>query len=123
MALILAVDDSKVIIKQYERFAKEFFPDYRFISANDGTEAVELLKEIKEEITFAIIDYNMKEMNGVELIENIKHIVDPARIVICSANLQQSLQVKVEELGIGFVPKPVSSDKFKQIIEIIDSKK
>ena len=123
MAIILAVDDSKVIIKQYERYAKEYFPEATFVSANDGVDALEIVKKLEDEVMFAIIDYNMKIMDGIELVENIKDIIDPEKMVICSANLQQSLQVKIEELGIGFVSKPVSSDKFKQIIEIINSKK
>lgn len=123
MATILTVDDSRVILKQYERFSSEFFPDHKFVCATSGPEAIELLKSIDDEISFAIIDYNMKEMDGIQVVEQIINRIPPERIVICSANLQKALQDKVEELKIGFVPKPVSSDKFKQIIEVIESKK
>lgn len=117
MKAILVVDDSKTIQKQITYFAQESFPDYKVVTASSGEEAVEMMKTTTEDFLGAILDYNMKGMNGVELSEQIRDKIDVAQMVLCTANVQEMVRAKAETAGLTFIEKPLTIEKFEEIID------
>lgn len=61
---ILAVDDEPANLRMLERL---FRKDYRVLTATNGEEALELLKQ--EEVTLIITDQRMPGMTGTELLQ------------------------------------------------------
>ncbi|MFP4459799.1 MAG: response regulator [Candidatus Zixiibacteriota bacterium] len=68
---ILSVDDSKVM-RMIISNAVDLL-DYDFLEAQNGKEALKILEDQYKDIKLILIDWNMPEMNGPELIENLKN--------------------------------------------------
>jgi CheY-like chemotaxis protein len=119
MATILIVDDSKTIQKQVSMFSQTNYPDIKVVTASSGEEALELIPHIKEDIVAAIFDYNMDGMTGLELIEKVKPFISMDKIILCTANIQETIQTKAMNSGVRFQEKPLTNDIFKEIISKI----
>jgi CheY-like chemotaxis protein len=64
---ILVVDDSSII----RNFVKKIFKDeYEVLSAQDGNEAIEIVKKYK--VSCVLLDLNMPDCNGFEVLEYFK---------------------------------------------------
>lgn len=123
MSIILIVDDSKTIQKQVAKFAQDDFPEFTVVKASSGEEALELIPAIKDDIGVAIIDFNMNGMNGLELIEKMKHLIKPEKIILCTANIQETIKGKAKSSGIHFKEKPLTSENFKSTLnEVLGAK-
>lgn len=123
MSIILIVDDSKTIQKQVSKFAQDDFPEHSVVRASSGEEALELIPKIKDDICVAIIDFNMNGMNGLELIEKIKGIIPVEKIILCTANIQETIKNKAKTSGIHFKEKPLTSENFKPTLNEVLGKK
>ncbi|HYH46273.1 MAG TPA: response regulator [Thermoanaerobaculia bacterium] len=64
---VLVVDDSKLMHKMYEVMLRQ----YPLVYAWDGREALECLREHRD-IELVILDINMPNMNGLQLLEAMK---------------------------------------------------
>ncbi|MCB9062265.1 MAG: response regulator [Halobacteriovoraceae bacterium] len=117
MKSILVVDDSKTIQKQITYFCNETFPDIKVITASSGEEATEIVMSSTENFLGAILDYNMKGMNGVELSEKISEKIPYSQMVLCTANVQEMVRAKAESAGLTFIEKPLTIEKFEEIME------
>jgi two-component system chemotaxis response regulator CheY len=125
MKKVLSVDDSGVMRRIIGRTVDVL--GYGFLEAANGLEALEVLAKNAEEIALIILDVNMPEMDGFELLRRVK--ADPkyknipvmmltteserSRIIeaiqagavnyICKPFQQEDLTVKIaESLGEGF---------------------
>ena len=67
---ILVVDDSSII----RNFVKKIFDnDYNVLVASDGGEAIEILEKNKKDIVGMLLDLNMPNVNGFEVLEYLKN--------------------------------------------------
>jgi two-component system, chemotaxis family, chemotaxis protein CheY len=125
MKKVLSVDDSGVMRRIIGRTVDVL--GYGFLGAANGVEALEVIAKNHEDIALIILDVNMPEMDGFELLRRVK--ADPAykpipvmmlttesersRIIeaiqagavnyICKPFQQEDLTVKIaESLGEGF---------------------
>lgn len=125
MKKVLSVDDSGVMRRIIGRTVDVL--GYGFLEASNGLEALDVIAKNHEEIALIILDVNMPEMDGFELLARIK--ADPtyksipvmmltteserSRIIqaiqagavnyICKPFQQEDLTVKIaESLGEGF---------------------
>jgi len=113
---ILIVDDSlpmrSVIIKTIKASG---FGTANFYQAPDGVKALEVLKD--EWMDLVITDYNMPEMNGGELISEMKKDDELSSIPVIVVTTEGS-QDKVEEFSkIGanaYVKKPFTPEIIKE---------
>jgi DNA-binding NtrC family response regulator len=62
--------------------------------------ATSMLKEIHKQPTIAIIDLNLPDMNGLELIKKIKESSPKTRMVVVSAQRDMEVLAKVQEEGV-----------------------
>jgi DNA-binding NtrC family response regulator len=62
--------------------------------------ATAMLKEITEQPHIAIIDLNLPDMNGLELIQKIKIQSPQTRMVVVSAQRDMDILAKVQEEGV-----------------------
>lgn len=110
MKKILIVDDSALmrriyydIIESDKRFQVENF-------AKDGVEALELLKNKKYDAV--ILDVNMPNMNGIQLLKELKKQKIYAKIIMSSTDTVHGAKVTLDALELGavdFIHKPERS--------------
>lgn len=119
---ILAIDDSKVVNHQISRFVKEALPEAKVTTASSGEEALQLAKDLGQPFDLAIIDYNMEGLDGIETAEKLIEIqaILPRRCVICTANQQNILADRIADIGILYLPKPLTFDKFRHLLNTLD---
>lgn len=116
MIRLLIVDDSKVARIAISSFFTQIDPNIQIYEANNGNEALELVQTYDfEGIT---IDYNMPELNGLEVAKKIHELKKTPKLFILTANIQNAIKAKVEESGFYFFTKPIT----KELIQSIYSK-
>ena len=83
--------------------------------ANNGKIALEFYKENNYDIV--ISDIKMPEMNGIELVKEIKSINSNQSVVITSAYSDSNYLLEFINLNVShFITKPVNSDSLIQIL-------
>jgi putative two-component system response regulator len=101
---ILIVDDEKMIYSVVaRRLAKEGYP---CVMANNGREA--LGHFYKDNFSLIISDIRMPEMNGLELLKNVKAVRPNMMFIIMTAYPEMEMAVEAIRLGAtDFIIKPV----------------
>lgn len=117
MIRLLVVDDSKVARIAISSFFSQIDPNILIHEAGSGTEAIELVKSY--DFDCVTVDYNMPEMNGLEVAKKIFDIKQISKIFILTANIQNIVKNKVEESGFYFFTKPVTKDLIQKIYDEI----
>jgi len=87
---------------------------YQVLSAVDGIDAIKVLLE-HPDIRLLITDYNMPNMDGFELVQNIRVKYEKSDLIIIglSAEGQGSLSAKFIKNGANdFLPKPFNHEEF-----------
>ena len=113
MAKILVVDDERdvqaLFLQHFRKEIKNGEMDFSF--AFSGEEALNFMKNQKQEAVFILSDINMPGMSGLELLDHIKHDFDqPPPIVIMitaygdSENYRRALELGADD----FLTKPVN---------------
>ena len=79
---------------------------YDTVSAESGYEALEIVREAS--IDLAILDFNLPDTTGAELLQQIKRFQPSVPAIIMSANTSQSVKFDVFEAGAyTFISKPI----------------
>lgn len=106
----LVVDDSKMARKMLLKALKELdIGTESIIECSNGQEAVDQYKENSFDICF--MDLTMPVLNGFEATKAIYEYDKNAKIIIVSADIQDSsMRIAKENGAIGFIKKPVNSD-------------
>lgn len=112
---LLIVDDSKVsrMVIRAHVLAKN--PDWQIIEAASGNEAVELVD--RDTPDYCTMDINMPGMLGTDATEQILAKHPAIRIVIFSANIQETFQTRANTIGAVFVAKPVTEKSIALALE------
>lgn len=119
---ILIVDDSgpmrAVIIKTVKAAG---FGGAVFLQAKDGQEALDILE--KENVNLVMTDYNMPHLNGLELVDRMKHDEKMKEIPVIAVTTDGNPRRIIEFIEKGasdYVRKPftpeVISEKLKRIL-------
>src|SRR6187402_3606247 len=89
LPFIITVDDDVQVLGAIKRdLRNKYKDDYRITAAESGTEALELLKELKlqnDAVALIISDQRMPVMEGVEFLEKAKVIFPDAKQVLLTA--------------------------------------
>ncbi len=114
MKSILIVDDEKVQIETLKRGLK--IKGFKTIESLSGKEALQKLKE-NNEISLVITDYSMPEMNGIELLGNIRNFDKQLPVIIMTAYGDKEIAVEAMKKNCnGFLDKPFSLEKLLEEI-------
>jgi CheY-like chemotaxis protein len=105
---ILAIDDQQLILLSVQRKLKEI--GYLVKTATTGQEGIEIFKEFQPNLV--IMDMNMPEMTGLEVIDQLKDIDMNVPIMIMSGNNDEEVILNSFELGIAdYMKKPIGLDE------------
>ncbi len=111
---ILFVDDESFILSSINRFLRK--EQYNKLYAENGLQALDLINS--NNVSIVVSDLRMPEMNGLELISEVKkRNPDIVRLILSGS---QDIDPIIESINTGevfrFIPKPVDPPEFKQIL-------
>jgi two-component system chemotaxis response regulator CheY len=115
---LLIVDDSgsmRTVIKKIVTISG--FQIDNCLEANNGREAMELLSS--NWIDIIISDINMPEVNGLELLEQLKKndtLKEIPVIMITTEGSSQRMQEAFERGAKGFIKKPFLPEEIKKVL-------
>jgi len=89
---------------------------HEVISVEDGKKAIEAARS--QHFDFIITDLLMPELNGWEVLENVRHTQPPPRVIIITAHGKDDTGRIAKERGAwAYVEKPYIIDKIKGILK------
>lgn len=121
---ILLIEDDTIEVMKFNRVLKSMDLSHKIVEANNGEEALEILKDKEIIPDIIILDLNMPKINGIEFLtilkedELLKYI--PAIILTTSNNHKDVMECY--RLGIaGYIIKPLKYEDYvvriKKLIE------
>ncbi|MDE5424279.1 sigma-54 dependent transcriptional regulator [Ancylomarina sp. DW003] len=109
----LILDDDPLYLKLAATMLEEDFVVYTALSP---FEAFELL--LKEKIDVLICDFNLPEMNGVEVLKHVKEMHPETDVIMISGSAEDEHIIAAFDLGaIDFLKKPIEYKALKISIE------
>ena len=106
--LVVAVDDSGIILKMIEKVLSE---RYEFHAFSNGKRALLFLQDRTPDVI--ILDIDMPEMNGYEMLERIrkKDYLENVPVIFLTSNADKKHVVKAIEGGANdYIIKPIDED-------------
>jgi DNA-binding NtrC family response regulator len=108
MKPVLIIDDEKEICDSISMIL-----EYEGYAVDSTTSAIEGLKKFNEQVFSAVLlDIQMPEMNGFEVLKKIKEAKPSTSVIIISAHGSVENAIKATRLGaFDFLEKPIDRDK------------
>jgi CheY-like chemotaxis protein len=119
--LILMVDDEEFITMLAEQVLSD--DGYRVITARNGFQAIEIYRELKDQIALVILDFVMPVMDGADVFAELQVINPKVSVVLSSGFAEQDRLRGMLAKGLrGFIPKPYTQKKLlEQIRQTLDA--
>ncbi|WP_299683209.1 response regulator [uncultured Dokdonia sp.] len=117
---VLLIEDDTIEIMKLNRTISSLNLNHNIIEANNGEEALSILKEGNSLPDIILLDLNMPKINGIEFLKILKN--DPnlkylPTIVLTTSNNRKDL-LECYKIGIaGYVLKPLKYDDYVSKIE------
>jgi two-component system chemotaxis response regulator CheY len=112
-AKILLVDDSGLARRSMRAILEP--AGYNVVEAEDGMSALE--RYFLEKPDLVLLDLVMRGMNGLDVLTKLHELDGGARVVVVSADIQDSSREMAESGGAsGFVTKPVERAAILKVI-------
>ena len=120
MSKALVVDDSKTIRIIIKRILTDL--GYEAREAGNGLEALKVLEAEGDAIQFVLADWNMPEMNGLELVKSIRS--NPARstlkVIMVTTETEMDQMTAALDAGANeYVMKPFTKDILMEKLELV----
>ena len=112
---ILLVDDEPDLLSGLKRSFAKRLPNIEVLTANDGKEALERLKQ--GDIDLVLMDIMMGETNGLEILDRI-HTIEPELTVIMMTGYG-TIELAVDAIRRGawdFITKPLELDTLARLL-------
>jgi len=110
MSKAMVVDDSRAVRLILRRTLEKF--GYQVFEAQHGKEALTVLEK-EPQIGLMLVDWNMPEMNGLELVRAVRADPDRARMVLMMVTTETEIEQMVRALAAGaneYVMKPFTEE-------------
>jgi len=118
---LLVVDDSSVIRKIIMAAADVL--QMETIEAQDGIEALEILSKIHNEINLILLDWNMPELSGYDVLVEIKSnskYKDIPVMMVTAEGQKKSIVAAIQAGAINYLTKPFTGEELRvKIMECI----
>lgn len=119
---VLIVDDEKEVRESISDILSNI--GYNVKETSMGEEAIKIFREEKETLEFVFLDLNMPDMDGIEVLKELKEIKPDEHIVMISSHATIESAVKVMELGaVDYLEKPVNEDSVREVIRKIQERR
>lgn len=115
---VLVVDDSRVSRLMSRQFILAVRPQWQVEEAASGEEALSKVETM--EPSLIILDVNMPGMGGLAAAEKLRQRLPDCQITMLTANVQDATRNRANSLGLGFVEKPITEARIRQILEGVE---
>jgi two-component system nitrogen regulation response regulator NtrX len=118
---ILVIDD-EAAIRDSLRMILEY-EGYEVLQAATGDEGVKLVEREAPDLVF--LDIKMPGMDGLEVLQKLRHLVETTPIVVVSGHATISTAVEATRLGaFDFIEKPLATDRLMVTVRnAVDSRR
>jgi two-component system, chemotaxis family, chemotaxis protein CheY len=118
---ILLVDDSKTMRTIQRRVLETLGPGTEILEAADGFEALSVLASVGGKVDFALVDWNMPNMDGLTFVQRVREKDKVTPLVMCTTESEKDRVIAAAKAGIsGYVVKPFEGptllEKVKQVL-------
>lgn len=120
---IALIDDEQLILEGVKMLLSNEKNISVCLTADNGPDFIENLEKLSEEEfpDLALVDVQMKPMNGFELVEILKEKYPDLKIIILSSHYKTSILGYMVKLGVSaFLPKNSNKKTFIDAITMVD---
>ena len=120
MGKALIVDDSKTIRMILGKLLREL--GYEVCEAADGKAALAVMESEKAAVSLVLADWNMPEMNGLELLKRLRQDSALASLKVIMVTTETEVDHMVSALEAGaneYVMKPFTKDILREKLELV----
>ena len=125
---LLIVDDSKIVRRVLTNTMRRYFkaPEWlelKIFEAEDGLEAMEVMK--KEKVDIMLLDWNMPNMNGEEVVDAVRANKEwgKTRIIMATTEGSKASVLKMIKKGAnGYMVKPFQEDAIFKTLNTITAR-
>jgi len=120
MSKALVVDDSKTIRMIIRRILIEL--GYEVLEAANGVEALRVIKVEKTQVELVLADWNMPEMNGLDLLKGLRQDPELASLKVIMVTTETEIDQMESALAAGaneYVMKPFTRDILRGKLELV----
>lgn len=119
MAIKIMITDDHSMIREGLKQLLELDGDIKVIAeASDGIQCLNVLDNILPDVL--LLDINMPNMNGLEVLKNIKSRKIPVKVLILTVHNEIEYLIKAVEVGIdGYMLKDSDSSELKKAITTV----
>ncbi len=120
--IIIVAEDDPLVLNVVTGMLK--YLGYSTLSASDGQEALQTFNDNVDKIGMVITDMATPIMGGLELTEKILVDKPETKIVVITGYLKEELELDPDEFGLaGWLEKPMTADRLRQVVDPIMQKK
>lgn len=114
---IVICDDHILFLSGLSEILKKFGQDYNVVTFNETPSCKNYIQQ--NQVDVFICDLNIDNVDGFELIEDLRDELKDTKIIILTAYYENFLIRKAEKIGINaFLRKETSSDELIDVIEL-----
>jgi len=125
---VLIVDDSKIVRRVLSNTVTRYFkaPKYtelKLLEAEDGVKAMEQMK--KERVDIMLLDWNMPNMTGEEVVEAVRANKEwnKTRIIMATTEGSKTSVLKMIKKGAnGYMVKPFNEEAIFKTLDTITAR-
>jgi two-component system, chemotaxis family, chemotaxis protein CheY len=120
MSKALVVDDSKAVRMILARTLQDL--GYEVREAGNGREALEVIAAEENSVKLVLADWNMPEMNGLELLRHLRERPELASMLIVMVTTETELGQMAAALDAGaneYIMKPFTRDILIEKLELL----
>ena len=120
MPKALIADDSRAVRMILAKTLKEI--GYEVCEAANGKQALELMAAEKDAVSLVLADWNMPEMNGLELLQRLRQDPALATLVVIMVTTETELDQMATALEAGaneYVMKPFTKDILVEKLQLV----
>jgi len=115
MKQVLIIDDEAFIRENLRRILTQ--EGYVVHTASNGSEGIDLIT--KEDINIVLLDLNLPDVNGIEILKKIKSIAPDLLVIIITGYATVDSAVEALKLGAyDYIKKPFKADAIKLIVKL-----
>lgn len=112
---VLFVDDDQIMLLAVEKRFSAFSDHFTMLKANDGFEAVQILKDTS--ISLIVLDLKMPRMDGMSLLSHTREKYPDIPVIIVSGYRTAEMYKLAKAQGvIAYISKPFQVDDLGKII-------
>ena len=119
MSVKIMLADDHLLMREGIKQLLEFDGSMKVIEeAGDGEECIEKLKSSNPDVL--LLDINMKKMNGIEVLEEIKNQNIDVKVLILTVHNEIEYLLKAIDIGVeGYILKDSESAELKKAINVV----